>query len=308
MRIGIIGIGRMGNAIAQRLVKAGHDVIGYDPNEQARGEAASIGIQKIVTSALEVAHGARTLWLMIPAGELVDATLHEIMPALQKGDIIIDGGNSHYLDSMRRAKMLAQKDIFFLDCGTSGGLQGRELGFSLMVGGDQAAYDKVHSFFIAIAAPDGVGLVGPSGAGHYVKMVHNGIEYALLQSYAEGFQLIKEGSFKNEELNLEKISFIWKNGSVIRSWILKLAHDVFSQDQKFSAISGAIEESGTGKWAVQEANAHKVQVHLIEESLKIRAWSRDTGGNYGTKIVAMLRHAFGGHAVNKGEEPPHENI
>ena len=229
---------------------------------------------------------------------------------IKGGDILIDGGNSKFTDSIRRAQMLKTENIFFLDCGTSGGLQGRALGFSLMVGGDEVAYTKIHQILVAIAAPGGVGYVGPSGAGHYVKMVHNAIEYALLQAYAEGFQLLKEGSFKDTVFSLEHISGIWLNGSVIRSWILELSNDIFRKyGQKFEDVIGEIAEGGTGRWAVEDAHEHHVPARVIEESLKVREWSRKTGGDYATKIVAMLRHQFGGHEVKyKEKKKPEEEV
>lgn len=298
MNVGIIGLGRMGYAIAQRALQGGHAVTGYDPNDAACQQAQSAGISS-AASLEEIAKNNSVIWLMIPAGSLIDETIALLLKHVQAGTIIIDGGNSNYQDSMRRASMLKQKNISFLDCGTSGGLHGQEFGFSLMVGGEQNAYDTVLPLFTSIAAPGGVIRVGPSGTGHYVKMVHNGIEYGLLQAYAEGFQLMKEGTFKEQNLDLKAISNVWNNGAVIRSWILSLAHDVFERDQNFSTISGAIEESGTGRWTVQEAHKNKIPVPVIEKSLEVREWSRETGGNYATKIVALLRHAFGGHAVKK---------
>ena len=168
-----------------------------------------------------------------------------------------------------------------------------------MVGGDQNAYDTVYPLLAAIAAPKGLGRVGSSGAGHYVKMVHNGIEYGMLQAYAEGFQILKEGSFKDQNLDLHAISGIWLHGAVIRSWLLELAHDVFARDQQFKNISGEIQESGTGRWTVEEAQAHHIPTPIIKESLQMREWSRKTGGNYATKLIALLRNAFGGHAIKK---------
>ena len=296
MKLGLIGLGRMGNAIAQRVIDAGHQVIGFDQSPASCAQAEQLGVT-IVSSAQEVAQRARIVWLMVPAGEVVDSVLALLRPHLHKDDIIIDGGNSHFKDSIRRAKELEQHGIYFLDCGTSGGLHGRENGFSLMVGGDEASYIKIHPLLEAIAASGAVGLVGPSGAGHYIKMVHNGIEYGLLQAYAEGFQLIKEGSFKNYNPDLEQISRIWNNGAVIRSWILDLAHTIFEQDQEFHKISGRIGQNGTGKWCVENADENNIPVPVIQAALKVRALSEQTGGNYATKLVALLRHAFGGHPL-----------
>jgi 6-phosphogluconate dehydrogenase len=298
MKLGIIGLGKMGNAIAQRAIDAGHQVIGFDPSPVACKQAEELGVT-IVPSHADIAKHARIIWLMVPAGDIVDATLALLQPHLHKDDIIIDGGNSHFKDSIRRAKELEQHGIYFLDCGTSGGLHGREIGFSLMVGGDEASYIKIHSLLESIAAPGGLGLVGPSGAGHYVKMVHNGIEYGLLQAYAEGFQLIKEGDFKKYDPDLEQISRIWSNGAIIRSYILDLAHAIFEQDQELRSISGYVAQNGTGKWAAESAQENDIPVPVLQAALKVRGESEQTGGNYATKIVALLRHAFGGHPLGK---------
>ena len=298
MKFGIIGLGRMGEAIAYRVIKAGFEVVGFDLSEVSQKAAADIGVQ-IVASVTDVAKQANIIWLMVPAGDPVDAVINELLPHLQPDTIIIDGGNSNFNNTMRRAKILQEKNIHYLDCGTSGGLKGREIGFSLMIGGDESAFKKVEQFFKAIATEDGYGLLGPSGAGHYVKMVHNGIEYAMLQALGEGLHLIKDGSFKDANIDLEKVTSIWANGSVIRSWLVELAQEVFAQDQKLENISGEVAEGGTGKWTFEDAQKHKIPVPALEESLRVRRESRDTGGNYGTKVVAMLRKGFGGHAVKK---------
>lgn len=297
MKVGIIGLGRMGNGIAMRALNGGHAIIGFDPSLDACMQAKSLGAT-IAQSVADVAHQTRVIWLMVPSS-LIDEIITQLESNLKAGDIIIDGGNSFYKDAMRRSAELSKRGIFYLDCGTSGGLAGREYGFSLMVGGDETAYLKVHSFFEALAAPNGIAYIGPSGTGHYVKMIHNGIEYGLMQAYAEGFALIKEGSFKDCALDLEKVSRVWSNGSIIRSYLLDLAHTVFTKDQEFHHVSGEIAEGGTGKWTVQEAHENHLQVPVIEKALEVRAWSRESGGDYATKIVALLRHEFGGHAVKK---------
>ncbi|TET35761.1 decarboxylating 6-phosphogluconate dehydrogenase [Candidatus Dependentiae bacterium] len=297
MNIGIVGLGKMGNAIAFRLLEAGHNVIGYDRGEEPQKLAGQMGVT-LADDLADLAKQTRVIWLMIPISA-VDAVVDELKPHLKANDIIIDGGNSYYEDSMRRAKAVATDGIIFLDCGTSGGIAGRLGGFCLMVGGDEAAYTKIHSLLVAIAAPGGLGHVGPSGTGHYVKMIHNGIEYGLLQAYAEGFQIIKEGTFKKMGLDLEEISRIWNEGSIIRSFLLGLAHEVFEEGQALSDVSGEIAEGGTGKWTVQEAKKHHLSVPVIENALKVRAWSRESGGDYATKVIAMLRHKFGGHEVKR---------
>lgn len=295
MKLGIVGLGRMGKAIAHRVLQAGYEVIGYDPNEQAVKEAEKIGV-KPVSSLEQLAQETNIIWLMVPAGKPVDATLNELEKYLSAGSIIIDGGNSKFTDSIRRAEELKKHGILFLDCGTSGGLRGQDIGFALMVGGERSAYDKIKPLLQAIAAPNGFGYMGPSGTGHYVKMVHNGIEYALMQAYAEGFHLLKDGNFK--DLDLANIASVWRNGSVIRSWLLELAHEIFMYDQDLKDISGKVAESGMGRWTVEEAQKHKIPAQLIDDALAIRFWSQKTGGNYGTKVVAMLRNKFGGHSVD----------
>ncbi|HEV2600936.1 MAG TPA: decarboxylating 6-phosphogluconate dehydrogenase [Candidatus Babeliales bacterium] len=298
MKLGIIGLGRMGLAIAQRSLEGAHEVVGFDFSADACRAAQQAGVQ-IVESVEAVARATDIVWLMVPAGDPVDQVIAAIKPVLRAGAIIVDGGNSNFSDSIRRYADCAKDHVAFLDCGTSGGLRGRDVGFSLMIGGDKTAYETLITLFTAIAAPHGFALVGPAGAGHYVKMVHNGIEYGLMQAYAEGFHLIKDGSFKADNLDLEQITTVWNNGSVIRSFLLELAHDIFKKDQQLDAISGSVDETGMGKWTVDDAHKHAVPVPVIEQSLVVRAQSRKTGGNYGTKVVAMLRKAFGGHAVKQ---------
>jgi 6-phosphogluconate dehydrogenase len=300
MKIGIIGLGRMGGAIAYRLLQAGHEVIAFDPHAATRQEAQDMGAQ-CVDTIVDIAAQTNIVWLMVPAGDPVDEVINELRPKLKAGDIIIDGGNSNFKDSIRRAQLLATDGIQFLDCGTSGGLYGRSYGFCLMLGGDHASYIKIHELLVAIAAPGALAHVGPSGAGHYVKMVHNGIEYGLLQAYAEGFHLLHDGSFKTQ-LDLEQISRIWNISSVIRSFLLGLVHNVFEKDQKLEKISGAVDENGTGRWTLDEAFAQKMSMPVLEAALKTREWSRETGGNYTTKVIAMMRKEFGGHSLGAGKK------
>lgn len=297
MKIGIIGLGKMGNAIAFRCLQAGHDVVGYDRDEHAKRDAEQMGVT-IALDLADLAAQTRVIWLMIPI-DVVDAVLDDLRPHLKAEDIVVDGGNSFYKDSIRRAQSLYADGIIFLDCGTSGGVRGKLGGFCLMVGGDDAAYTKIHPLLVAIAAPGGVGYIGPSGTGHYVKMIHNGIEYGLLQAYAEGFQLIKEGSFADMGLDLEEISRIWNVSSVIRSFLLELAHEIFEQDQLLDNVGGKIAQGGMGKWTVEQARKHHISVPVIEHALKVREWSEQSGGNYATKLIALLRNKFGGHDIPK---------
>lgn len=299
MKLGIIGLGRMGAGIAKRVALYGHDVVGYDPMVDSLSAMGEITVVKNIT---EVAQQCRVIWLMVPAGQIVDQVIKQLRPHLKAGDILIDGGNSNFHDSIRRAQELATQNIYFLDCGTSGGIHGLEHGFCLMVGGDKKAYQEVVPLLKAIAAPNGFAYIGKSGTGHYVKMVHNGIEYGLMQAYAEGFELIKEGTFKEDHLNLQEITKVWNHGAIIRSWLLELSHHIFEKDQELQDVSGEIEESGTGAWTVEEAHNNSVQVPVIEKSLEVRKWSRQTGGNFATKVVALLRTAFGGHPYKKLQE------
>ncbi len=296
MNVGIIGLGRMGAGIGARLIKAGFTVVGYDPSVEAQKEAEKEGIKPAATLA-QCVQQSSVLWLLIPAGSLVDTIIAQIKAVIVPGTIIIDAGNSKFTDSVRRSKELAQHNIAFIDCGTSGGVHGKKDGYSLMIGGEKEVYETLVSLFKAIAAPQGYGYVGPSGAGHFVKMVHNGIEYGLLQAYGEGFHVVREGPYNN--LDLVEITRIWSHGAVIRSWLLEQAHDIFKHDQQLKDIKGDIAESGTGAWTVETAHELNIPVPVIEKSLEVRAWSRKTGGNFATKTIALLRHAFGGHAFGK---------
>lgn len=297
MNVALIGLGKMGHALAYRLLQAQHTVFGFDVNSDSCALAQKDGV-RIVDNIADFAHkNIEVFWLMVPQGDLVDTVIGQLRFAFKSGDIIIDGGNSKFSDSMRRAQELIKSDIFFIDCGTSGGIHGRENGFCLMVGGDKAAYNKIVPLLESVATSGGYAYVGPSGAGHYVKMVHNGIEYALLQAYAEGFHILKNGEFESSHLDLEKIASLWNHGSVIRSWILDLVRDVMHDDQNLDDIAGNVASTGMGKWTVEQAHKFDIPVPVIEESLKVREWSEKTGGNYATKIVACLRNKFGGHAV-----------
>lgn len=295
MKVGVIGLGRMGEAIVYRLIKGGFDVCGFDPSEDARAQIKDLGATT-VEYVSELAETSDIIWLMVPSGETVDKVLDEMKGFLKKDAIVIDGGNSNFQNSVKRAERLKESGFYYLDCGTSGGLKGREIGFSLMIGGDHLAYEKVKVLFQAIAAPNGYAHVGPSGAGHYVKMVHNGIEYSLLQSYAEGFHLLKKND-RYKELNIERISRVWSNGSVVRSWILDLVHEIFDEDQELENISGEIGENKTGRWTMDETEKQKIPMDLLKRSLEIRQESRDGKVSFATKVVAMLRNKFGGHKI-----------
>ena len=299
MKVAIIGLGKMGEAIAHRALQTGYELFGFDVNSESCAQAEKNGVHIVANLADFTDKEIDVFWLMVPQGELIDRVIDQLRPALKPGSVIIDGGNSKFTDSMRRAQELALADIFFIDCGTSGGIAGRENGFCLMVGGDKKAYNSIAPLLLSVAVPGGCEYVGPSGAGHYVKMVHNGIEYGLLQAYAEGFHVLKDGEFKDAHFDLEKIAMLWNHGSVIRSWILQLVADVMKDDQNLTDIMGKINSTGMGQWTVERAHKSGIDVPVIEQALKVREWSEKTGGNYATKIVACLRNKFGGHAVTK---------
>ena len=308
MKIGLIGLGKMGQAIAYRLLKDKHEVFAYDPfikKEEAIKNIIDEDLEKqgpikidFVSQLEDVAKHTKTIWLMVPAGKTVDEVIEKLRPNLQKESILIDGGNSNYKDTIKRHGELLKSNIAYLDCGTSGGVYGKNIGFCLMIGGEKEIFEKAKPIFKSIATPNGYEYTGPSGSGHYVKMIHNGIEYSLLQAYAEGFDLLKNNN-KYKDLDLEKISRVWTHGSVIRSFILDLANKIFQKDQTLDNISGNIGENLTGQWTIQETKEQAIPMDLLEKSLQIREWSRESGGNYATKVVAMLRNEFGGHEVKK---------
>lgn len=304
MTIGVVGLGRMGLAIAQRLQRAGMTVHGFDM-DPSKAEAARA--QQIIWagSLQDLAASVRIMWVMVPAGVPTTETLLTLAGCVRPDDIVIDGGNSYYEDSQHHAQLFISKRAHFLDCGVSGGLHGGQQGYALMVGGKRSVYTRIEHILKALAAPGGYALVGTAGAGHYVKMVHNGIEYALLQAYGEGFHLLKDGPY--EELDLAQIAGVWNNGSIIRSWICKLSHDVLMRDQEFVHVSGKIGENGTGNWTVETAEEFGIPLRVIEEALDARAVSRATGGNYATKLVALLRREFGGHAIARSK-PEEETL
>jgi len=296
IKIGLIGLGKMGQAIAYRVLQAGHEVFGFDLGQEARANAKKIGV-KTVDSLEKLCKNVEIFWLMIPSGGPVDKTIELLLPYLKEGNIIVDGGNSNFEYTVQRAEKLGQKNVYFLDCGTSGGLHGKEIGFSLMIGGDKLAYEKVVPIFTAIAHKDGFAHLGPSGAGHYVKMVHNGIEYGLLQAYAEGFHLLKEGQYK--DLDLAKIADVWRHGAIIRSWLLDLTYEILAEHKDFANIVGQIQEGGTGKWMVKQAEKQKIPVSVIKEAWLTRKRSREGQGNFATRLITFIRNKFGGHAVKK---------
>ncbi|PSP72333.1 6-phosphogluconate dehydrogenase, partial [Halobacteriales archaeon QH_6_68_27] len=261
MQLGVVGLGRMGRIVVDRTLDAGHDVVAFDLDEDAVAAAADAGTTPAdsVTELAESLGEEKRIWLMVPAGEAVDAALEDLEPHLDGDDIVVDGGNSRFEDSVRRAEAT---DAAYLDCGTSGGPAGAELGFSLMVGGPAWAYEELTPVFDAVATgPDGHDRMGPAGSGHYVKMVHNGIEYALMQAYGEGFELLANGRY---DLDLESVARTWNNGAVIRSWLLELCEEAFREEgTDLGTVADRVEGGSTGTWTVQEALEQEVSVPLI---------------------------------------------
>jgi 6-phosphogluconate dehydrogenase len=292
----MIGLGRMGGNMVRRLVQHGHELVVYDQSADAVKAHAGKGIAA-ASSPGEIARQLsprRVVWIMLPAGPTVDETIDQIAPQLSGGDIIIEGGNSNYRDSMRRAEAIQRKGIEFVDAGVSGGIWGLDAGYCLMVGGSPAAVQHCEPLFKSLAAPDGYAHVGPSGAGHYVKMVHNGIEYGMLQAYAEGYEILHAST--DFQLELGKIAKLWNHGSVVRSWLNELAERAFARDGQLAGIRGYVEDSGEGRWTVEEALRLNVPAPVITQSLLARFRSRQTE-SFGAKLIAALRREFGGHAV-----------
>jgi 6-phosphogluconate dehydrogenase len=298
MELGMIGLGRMGANMAQRLMRAGHRLVGFDPKEEARKRITDKGADSSASlEALTVKLASpRTLWMMVPAGAITDATINALLPLLEAGDTLIDGGNSNYKDTLRRARLLAEKEIHYIDCGTSGGVWGLGEGYSLMIGGDEAAVERVRPIFATLApAHDrGWGRVGPVGSGHFTKMIHNGIEYGLMQAYAEGFSILQH---KQEfHLDLHQIAEIWRHGSVVRSWLLDLTANALDKNPTLAGIAPYVEDSGEGRWTVNEAIDLNVSAPVIALSLLERLRSRDAD-SFADKLLAAMRNEFGGHAI-----------
>jgi len=296
MRLAMIGLGKMGYNMTLRLIGGGHEVVAIDRNLDVARELAGKGsiYADNVVEALAKLQGPRVAWVMVPA-QVTDAVILDLAERLSKGDVVIDGGNSNWKDSVSRAEMLAKKGIHFCDAGTSGGVWGLKNGYCLMVGGSDEAVKVCEPIFKTLAPADGYAHVGRAGAGHYTKMVHNGIEYGLMQAYAEGFEIMKTSPFN---LNLHQIASLWGRGSVVRSWLLELLESALKDDPDLKAIKGYVEDSGEGRWTVQAAIDQDVPAPIITLSLQARFRSRQTE-SYGGKILSALRNQFGGHAVKK---------
>jgi 6-phosphogluconate dehydrogenase len=296
MRIGFVGLGRMGANMVRRLLQDGHEIVAYNRTPEktkeieGEGAAGAYSIAELV-SKLEK---PRAVWIMVPAGDATEAQIQELMEHLEPGDTIIDGGNTNFHDDQRRHGELAAKGVQYIDAGTSGGIWGLQVGYCLMVGGEEEAVKPLEPVFLSLAPKGGYLHVGGPGAGHYVKMVHNGIEYGLMQAYAEGFEILHASSYG---LDLAAISELWMQGSVVRSWLLELAGRAFrANGQDLTHLQGFVEDSGEGRWTVQEAIDHDVPAPIITLSLLTRFRSRQSD-SYGAKVLAALRNEFGGHAV-----------
>ena len=298
----MIGLGRMGANMAQRLMRGAHRVVGYDPSEPARQALEAKGAQSAATleALVQKLKAPRTLWLMVPAGEITDGTVTALQRLLSPGDTIIDGGNSNYRDTQRRALNVAAQKIDYVDSGTSGGIWGLAEGYSLMIGGDEAVVARLRPIFETLApAPDrGWGRVGPVGAGHYTKMIHNGIEYGLMQAYAEGFEIMAEAP--EFDLDLHQISAIWRYGSVVRSWLLELAERALRPESGFDQIEAVVVDSGEGRWTVEEAINRGVSAPVISSALFARFASQKKDA-FGLRLVSALRNQFGGHAFTTAD-------
>ncbi len=295
MRIGMIGLGRMGGNMVERLLNGGHQVVAYDRSPEALSHVRQLGAETAdnLDGLLDQLPSPRVVWVMVPAGDPTEETIAWLTERMVPGDTLIDGGNSNFRQSMRRADTAAGRNIDFIDAGTSGGVWGLANGYCLMVGGAQAAIDRTRTIFETLAPPDGFLHVGPPGAGHFVKMVHNGIEYGMLQAYGEGFEIMKQSPF---DLNLGAIAQLWNHGSVVRSWLLELLEDAYRQNPQLTGIKGYVEDSGEGRWTVEEAIAENVPAPVITLSLFARFLSRQDE-SYSAQVIAALRNAFGGHAI-----------
>lgn len=298
MQLGFIGLGRMGSAMVQRLLRGKHQVVGNDRSPEPVRQVQQHGAMGVYSlqDLVEQLRPPRVIWTMVPQGEPTESTITSLVPLLSSGDIVIDGGNSYYRDSIRRAAMLKERELHFMDVGTSGGIWGQTEGYSLMIGGEMDVVQRLRPIFETLApAPDtGWGHVGPNGAGHFVKMVHNGIEYGLMQAYAEGFAIMK--AKKEFELDLHAIAETWRYGSVVRSWLLDLTAAALSQDQDLKQVKPWVADSGEGRWTVFEAIDLDVSAPVITESVLRRLRSREENP-FADKLLAALRQAFGGHAI-----------
>jgi 6-phosphogluconate dehydrogenase len=296
MEIGIYGLGRMGGNMATRWVRAGHRVVASNRSRGPVEEAATLGAIPAYTMEEMVGKleaTPRVVWLMVPSGQVTDDALDHALSLLKPGDIIIDGGNSNWHDTQRRAGKVNAAGLHFQDCGTSGGIWGLKVGYSLMIGGEKEIFEHLEPLYKSLAPENGYGYMGTHGAGHFVKMVHNGVEYGMLQAYGEGFEILEKSQFS---LDMREVTRVWQNGSVVRSWLLDLAALAFNEDPTLANIKGYVQDSGEGRWTVQAAIDEDVPAPVITLSLLQRFVSRQDE-SFSAKVIAALRNQFGGHAV-----------
>ena len=295
----MVGLGRMGGNMTLRLLRRGHEVVGYARSESSRKPVADEGAETpgSLAELVQALEPPRHVWLMVPAGEPTESTVAELSDLLDEGDLVVDGGNSLFRDSVRRAAELSQKGIAFVDAGVSGGIWGREEGYCLMLGGEASAVSRLEPVLTDLAPEDGWAHVGPSGAGHFVKMVHNGIEYGLLQAYGEGMEILRSSVY---DLDLKQVTEVWRRGSVVRSWLLDLLATAYQKDPGLEEVAGYVEDSGEGRWTVLSAIDQEVPAPVTALSLFARFASRQEE-SYAAKVIAALRREFGGHAVRKDE-------
>lgn len=300
MELGMIGLGRMGANMTERLIRGGHRIVVHDIDSAAVRRVAAMGAvgAESIESLIQQLKPPRAIWMMVPAGRIVEETLISLVPVLQPGDVVIDGGNSNYKDSMRRASICAGNGLEFVDAGTSGGIWGLREGYCMMVGGSKTAVERLRPIFqtLAPAADKGWAHVGPVGSGHFVKMVHNGIEYGLMQAYAEGFAILKRKS--DFHLDIHQVAEIWRHGSVVRSWLLDLTAEALAEDTDLENIQPEVADSGEGRWTVAEAIDEDTAAPVITLALLERLRSRDKE-SYSDKLLAVMRNKFGGHEVKK---------
>lgn len=297
MEIGFIGLGKMGLNMVTRLQRAGHRVVGYDRSDEAVNQAVAVGCERSASIAdlSQKLAPPRAVWIMVPSGAPTEATVQAVSDFLEPGDIVIDGGNTRFHDDVRRAKDLALRGLHYLDVGTSGGIWGLEAGYCLMVGGDEKPVKQLAPIFESLAPPNGWAHLGAVGAGHYVKMVHNGIEYSMMQGYAEGFELMSKSDYR---LDLARVADLWMQGSVVRSWLLELAAGALKKDPSLEGLKGFVQDSGEGRWMIADAIENDVPVPTLTAALFTRFRSRQTD-SFAEKMLAALRNAFGGHDVRR---------
>ncbi len=298
MRIGMIGLGKMGGNMATRLTQGGHQVVGYDRGVIDPAKAKEMGILTAtdLKNLIEQLPAPRVVWVMVPAGKPTQDTVDALAEMMAPGDLIIDGGNSRYTDDIARAEALKPTGVHYMDAGTSGGVWGLKLGYCLMLGGEKSDFEHVEPIIKTLAPPDGYLHCGPVGSGHFVKMVHNGIEYAMMQSYAEGFEIMEASRY---ELDLGKIAHLWQQGSVVRSWLLELTAGALQQNPKLEGMAAYVEDSGEGRWTLEESIQTAVPAPTIYAALMMRFRSRQEN-SFGARMLSAMRNAFGGHAVKKG--------